>query len=89
MNNVHLKFMASLLQNEIKPKGKKMDENDIYITWLAYPSIDRDNLSELGWSGGEGRIVAADFLFNICGNCLLDFLISRSCVHPYLQPHIL
>lgn len=67
-----------------------MDENDIYITWLAYPSIDRDNLSELGWRGsGEGSIVAVDFLFNICGNCLLDFLISRSCVHPYLKPQIL
>lgn len=66
-----------------------MDENDIYITWLAYPSINRDNLSELGRNGGDRRIVAFDFLFNICGNCLLDFLISRSCVHPYLNPQSL
>jgi len=66
-----------------------MDENDIYITWLEYPSIDRDNLSEPKWRGGKGRIVAVDFLFNISGNGLLDFLISRSCVHPYLKPQIL
>lgn len=66
-----------------------MDENDIYITWLAYPSIDRDNSSQQWWSGGEGMIVKADFLFNICGNCLPDFLIYGSCVHPYLKPQIL
>lgn len=40
-----------------------MDENDIDITWLAYPVFARDNLSEPGWTRGEGRIVEIVLVF--------------------------
>lgn len=61
MNDVHLKLVASQLQNKIKPKGKRLDENDIGIMWLAYTIFASDNLSKPGRTRGEGRIVAIVF----------------------------
>lgn len=65
-----------------------MDENDIMR--LAYTIFARDNLSEPGKISVEGRIVEiVGFFYSIHVNCLLDFLISKSCLHSYHKPQIL
>lgn len=50
-----------------------MDENDIYITWLAYPSTDGDNLSELEWSREREGLLQLIFCSIFVGIVFLIF----------------